>query len=121
MPYPIDGLVVKLDDNQLVEQLGVAGKSPRAWCAIKFQAMETVTRFLDIVWQVGRTGKLTPVAILEPTYLQGTIVRKATLHNYQNVLKLNLQKGELVVIRKAGDIIPEIVGRVFQSNNSAKS
>lgn len=113
--YPIDGVVVKLNDNQLVENLGIIGKTPRAWCAVKFQTTEVVTKLLDITWQVGRTGKLTPVAILEPVKLLGTVVKRATLHNYQNVLNLKIKKGDFVVIRKAGEIIPEVV-KVVLSN-----
>ena len=110
--YPIDGLVVKLDDNLLKEELGVAGKTPRGWCAIKFAAEEVVTKILDISWQVGRTGKLTPVAELEPVELQGTTVKRATLHNLARVQELELSPNQLVIIRKAGDIIPEVVGVV---------
>jgi DNA ligase (NAD+) len=107
--YPIDGLVVKLDDNQLKEELGVVGKTPRGWCAIKFSAEEVVTKIVGISWQVGRTGKVTPVADLEPVALQGTIVKRATLHNFARVKELQLRQDQLVVIRKAGDIIPEVV------------
>ncbi len=107
--YPIDGLVVKLDNNQLKEELGVVGKTPRGWCAIKFTAEEVVTKITAITWQVGRTGKITPVAELEPITLQGTIVKRATLHNFARVKDLQLRPNQLVVIRKAGDIIPEVV------------
>jgi DNA ligase (NAD+) len=107
--YPIDGLVVKLNDNSLHESIGVIGKTPRGWCAIKFAPEEVATKVLGITWQVGRTGKLTPVAELEPIELQGTIVKRATLHNYKEVLEKNIEFGDLVVIRKAGDIIPEVV------------
>ena len=107
--YPIDGVVLKLNDNTLQQNLGVIGKTPRGWCAIKFAPEEVVTKVLGIIWQVGRTGKLTPVADLEPIELQGTIVKRATLHNYKEVLEKNLEFGDMVVIRKAGDIIPEVV------------
>ncbi len=107
--YPIDGLVVKLDNNVLKEELGVVGKTPRGWCAVKFDPTEVVTRVVDITWQVGRTGKLTPVAELEPVELMGTTVRRATLHNYREVIDSKIQVGSMVIIRKAGDIIPEII------------
>jgi DNA ligase (NAD+) len=107
--YPIDGVVLKLNDNTLHLGLGVIGKTPRGWCAIKFAPQEVVTKILGITWQVGRTGKLTPVAELEPIELQGTIVKRATLHNYKEVIEKNLEPSDLVVIRKAGDIIPEVV------------
>lgn len=107
--YPIDGLVVKLNNNQLVDKLGVVGKTKRGWSAIKFEATEVSTKVLGITWQVGRTGKLTPVAELEPVELQGSIVKRATLHNYKNLIDLNLEVDDLVIIRKAGDIIPEVL------------
>jgi DNA ligase (NAD+) len=107
--YPIDGLVVKLNDNELVEALGVVGKTNRGWAAIKFDADEVTTKVLAVTWQVGRTGKVTPVAELEPVQLQGTTVKRATLHNYKNVVDLDLEIGDFVVVRKAGDIIPEVL------------
>lgn len=109
LKYPIDGLVVKLNDNSLVTALGVVGKTNRGWVAVKFPATETTTKILDITWQVGRTGRLTPVAELEPIELEGTIVKRATLHNYQEFLNKNLRKKDVLIIRKAGDIIPEVV------------
>jgi DNA ligase (NAD+) len=107
--YPIDGIVLKINDNILHQNLGIIGKTPRSWCAIKFAPEEVVTKILSITWQVGRTGKVTPVAELEPVDLQGTTVKRATLHNYKEVIEKNLEMGDLVVIRKAGDIIPEVV------------
>ncbi|MEI6728033.1 MAG: hypothetical protein WCK98_00120 [bacterium] len=107
--YPIDGLVVKLNDNELVETLGVVGKTNRGWAAIKFAADEVTTKVVGVTWQVGRTGKVTPVAELEPVELQGTTVKRATLHNYKNVIDLDIEIGDFVVIRKAGDIIPEVL------------
>jgi DNA ligase (NAD+) len=107
--YPIDGLVIKLNDNKLVEKLGVVGKTPRAWCAIKFKAQEVTTRILNVSWSVGRTGKITPVADLEPVELAGTTVKRATLHNYKEFLEKDLHYHDTLVIRKAGEIIPEVV------------
>ena len=107
--YPVDGMVVKLNDNNLKASLGIVGKTPRGWCAIKFPAEETTSKLLDIIWQVGRTGKITPVARIEPVQLAGSTVQMVTLHNYKNVITKNLAIGDLLVIRKAGDIIPEIV------------
>jgi DNA ligase (NAD+) len=107
--YPIDGLVVKLDNNVIQEQVGVVGKTPRCWCAIKFPPEEVATKLLGITWQVGRTGRVIPVAELEPVILQGTTVKRATLHNLKEVLEKNLAIGDYLVIRKAGDIIPEVV------------
>jgi DNA ligase (NAD+) len=110
--YPIDGLVVKINQNELYEKLGAVGKTPRTWCAIKFPADEVTTKVLGITWQVGRSGRITPVAELEPVELNGTIVKRASLHNYKEVVDLGLEIGDLVVIRKAGDIIPEVLSVV---------
>ncbi len=109
LKYHIDGAVVKLDNNRLAEKLGVVGKAPRAWCAVKFAAEEVTTKCLGITWQVGRTGKVTPVVELEPVVLAGTLVKRVTLHNYKEFNRLRLQVGDVVIVRKAGDIIPEIV------------
>jgi DNA ligase (NAD+) len=113
--YPIDGLVVKHNDNDLVDSLGIVGKTPRGWCALKFAAEEVTTKLIDIAWQVGRTGKITPVAELEPVEIVGTTVRRATLHNYQEFVDKDLRKGDLLVIRKAGEIIPEVVKVVLHN------
>ena len=107
--YPIDGLVIKLDNNELQEDIGVVGKTPRGWCAIKFPPEEVATKILAITWQVGRTGRVVPVAELEPIQLQGTMVKRATLHNYKEVIEKNITIGDYAVVRKAGDIIPEVV------------
>jgi DNA ligase (NAD+) len=109
LSYNIDGLVVKLNNNQLVQDLGVVGKTPRGWCAVKFPAEEVTTKLLDIMWQVGRTGRVTPVANLEPVSLAGTTVKRASLHNYKEILERDMKPGDMVVIRKAGDIIPEVI------------
>ena len=76
--YPIDGLVIKLNDNKLTQDLGVVGKTKRGWCALKFEATEITTQVLEVTWQVGRTGKVTPVVELEPVTLQGTIVKRTS-------------------------------------------
>lgn len=109
LKYQIDGLVVKLNDNQLTKTLGVVGKTPRSWCAVKFAADEKTTRILGIRWQVGRSGKVTPVAELEPLELAGTTVRRASLHNAKEVESYKLRLKDTLVVRKAGDIIPEVV------------
>lgn len=109
LPYNIDGVVIKVNTNEIKNKAGVVGKTPRAWCAIKFAAEEVTTKLIDITWQVGRTGRVTPVAELEPVQLQGTTVKRATLHNYKEVIESGLRKGDMLVIRKAGDIIPEVV------------
>lgn len=107
--YPIDGLVVKLVNNNTTTKLGIIGKTPRTWCAIKFAPDEVTSKVVNVTFQIGRTGKLTPVAELTPTSLQGSIVSRATLHNVAELKNKNLCINDTVVLRKAGDIIPEIV------------
>ena len=109
LPFWIDGVVVKIDQRKLYQQLGVVGKSPRAAVAWKFSAEEATTVVEDIVLQVGRTGALTPVAHLRPVQVAGTTVARATLHNADEITRLDVRVGDTVVIVKAGDIIPDIV------------
>jgi DNA ligase (NAD+) len=107
--YPIDGSVIKLNNNYEVNNLGVIGKTNRAWCAFKFEPQEVTTKVVDVTFQVGRTGKITPVAELNDVLIQGTVVRRATLHNIKELINYDLHIQDTVVVRKAGDIIPEIV------------
>ncbi len=107
--YGIDGLVIKLDNKQQCKQLGYTAKSPRFGVAYKFPAEETTTIVEDIIIQVGRTGVLTPVAVLKPVPIAGSVVSRATLHNADEIARLDVRIGDTVIIRKAGDIIPEIL------------
>lgn len=109
LPYQIDGMVVNLNDEKLFAKLGIIGKSPRAAIAFKWPAEEVTTILEDIKVQVGRTGNLTPVAILKPVVVAGSTVSRATLHNMDEIERKNLLIGDTVVIRKAGDVIPEVV------------
>lgn len=109
LPYQIDGMVVNLNDEKLFAKLGVAGKSPRGAIAFKWPAEEVTTVLEDIVVQVGRTGNLTPVAILRPVVVAGSTVSRATLHNEDEIERKGIKIGDTVVIRKAGDVIPEVV------------
>lgn len=109
LPFWIDGLVVKLNDRTVYRQLGVVGKTPRAAVAFKFPAEQVTTVVEDIQIQVGRTGALTPVAHLKPVQVAGTTVSRATLHNADEVTRLDVRVGDTVVIQKAGDIIPDVV------------
>ncbi|HQV64847.1 MAG TPA: NAD-dependent DNA ligase LigA [Candidatus Paceibacterota bacterium] len=107
--YGIDGLVVKLNNKQQCKQLGYTAKSPRFGVAYKFPAEETTTVVEDIIIQVGRTGVLTPVAVLKPVPVAGSVVSRATLHNADEIARLDVRIHDTVIIRKAGDIIPEIL------------
>jgi DNA ligase (NAD+) len=109
LPYEIDGIVIKVDSLELQKELGFTAKSPRWAIAYKFPAEEVSTKIIDIELSVGRTGVVTPTAILEPVKVAGTIVRRATLHNEDIIKGKDLRIGDNVVIRKAGDIIPEVV------------
>lgn len=109
LPYALDGIVVKVNDRALQETLGYTGKAPRFAIAFKFPAEEATSLIETISIQVGRTGVLTPVAHLRPVRLAGTVVSRATLHNWGEIARLGIQIGDTVVVRKAGDIIPEVV------------
>ncbi|MDB5260606.1 MAG: ligase, ligase protein [Candidatus Nomurabacteria bacterium] len=106
--YGIDGVVVKINERELWDALGFTAKSPRGGIAYKFPATESSAKLLDIKVQVGRTGAITPVAMLEPTLLAGSVVSRATLHNEDEIKRLDIKIGDTVALRKAGDVIPEI-------------
>lgn len=110
--YWVDGIVVKVNDRAQQEALGYTGKGPRYAIAFKFPAEEVTTILEDIVLQVGRTGVLTPVAHLKPVPVAGTIVSRATLHNEDEIKRLDVRVGDTVILRKAGDVIPDIVSVV---------
>ena len=112
LPYEVDGLVVKVNDLGLQERLGATTRSPRWALALKFAPMTAKTKILDIQVQVGRTGVLTPVAIMEPVRLAGVTVSRATLHNQDMVTLKDVQVGDMVLVQRAGDVIPEVVSVV---------
>jgi len=109
LPYQTDGVVIGIDDRKLFARLGVVGKAPRGQIAYKFAAEEGTSLVKDIIVQIGRTGKLTPVAVLEPTLVAGSTISRATLHNADEIARKDIRIGDTVVIRKAGDVIPEVV------------
>ncbi len=108
-PFWVDGVVIKINQRKYQDILGYTGKAPRWGIAFKFPAEQGTTRVKDIYVQVGRTGALTPVALLEPVKLAGTTVTHATLHNFDEIRRLGVKIGDMVVVEKAGDVIPKIV------------
>ena len=109
LDYEIDGVVVLVNNNEIFEKLGVVGKAPRAGIAFKFPQAEATTKVLDIKVQVGRTGAMTPVAVLEPVQVTGITITRATLHNEDEIKRLGLKIGDTVVVGRAGDVIPNII------------
>ena len=109
LAYDIDGIVIKVDDMDMYDKLGYTSKTPRWAIAYKFPPEEVITKLTDIIYTVGRTGKITPNAVLEPVRVAGSLVQRATLHNEDFIREKDLKVGDYVVIRKAGDVIPEVV------------
>ncbi len=105
----LDGMVIKVDSLKKQELLGYTQKAPRWQVAYKFPAIEKQTKLKDVIWQVGRTGVLTPVAILEPVNIEGVIVERATLNNYDYIQKLDIKIGDMVTLIRSGDVIPKII------------
>ncbi|QKX07488.1 NAD-dependent DNA ligase LigA [Aquimarina sp. TRL1] len=110
LPYETDGVVVKVNNLQQQEELGFTSKAPRWAMAYKFKAEQVATVLKEITYQVGRTGAITPVANLEPVQLAGTVVKRASLHNADQIAKLDVREGDTVFVEKGGEIIPKIVG-----------
>jgi len=110
--FECDGVVVVVNDLSLWDKLGVVGKGPRYMMAYKFSGQQATTILKDVVWQIGRTGILTPTAILEPVPLGGVVVGRSTLHNFDEINRLKLKIGDTVIVERAGDVIPKIVGNL---------
>lgn len=106
--YWIDGTVIRVNDNAAFSRLGVVGKTPRGLVAWKFPAEETTTTIEEVEWCVGRTGALTPVALVKPTWLGGTTIKHVSLHNFEEIERLGIKIGDTIIIFKAGDIIPKV-------------
>ncbi len=109
LAWEIDGLVISVNDNKLFSRLGVVGKAPRGAVAFKFPGQESTTKIKDIIVQVGRTGVLTPVAVLEPVNIAGVTVSRATLHNEDEIHRLDVRVGDTAIVQRAGDVIPDVV------------
>lgn len=122
LPYDIDGVVIKVNSLKQQEELGFTAKSPRWAISYKYKAEEATTRLLTVTFQVGRTGNITPVANLEPVILSGSTVRRATLHNADQIALLDLHLNDMVYVEKGGEIIPKIVGvdHSFRNEESRK-
>ena len=118
LPFDIDGIVIKLNDTNQWEKLGSTAKSPRWATAYKFKAEQAKSKLLEIEYQVGRTGVITPVAVFEPVKLAGTIVKRASVHNAEQIQKLDIRENDTVIIEKGGEIIPKIVGVERQNTQS---
>ncbi|MDD8025580.1 MAG: NAD-dependent DNA ligase LigA [Acidobacteriota bacterium] len=117
LAYDADGIVIKVDAADLRADLGATAKAPRGAVAFKFPARQATTRLLDIIVQVGRTGALTPVAVLEPVLLSGTTISRATLHNEDEIKRKDIRIGDTVLVERSGDVIPKIVGPMRERRN----
>ncbi len=120
LPYEADGMVIKVDDLALAAELGVVGKDPRGAVAYKFPSREVTTLLKDIAVNVGRTGVLTPLAVLEPVELGGVVVKQATLHNFDFISEKDIRIGDRVLVKRAGEVIPYIIGPVHAARTGSE-
>jgi DNA ligase (NAD+) len=120
LPFEVDGLVVKVNNFNLQERLGFRQRSPRWAIAAKYKAQEEFSKVLDIIIQVGRTGALTPVAILEPVQVGGVVVSRATLHNEDEINRKDVRIGDAVIVRRQGDVIPAVVGVLHEKRTGSE-
>lgn len=120
LPYEIDGIVIKVDNIDYQNKLGFTVKYPKWAVAYKFPAKKVITRLTDIVCTVGRTGQITPNAVLDPVKVAGSTIKRATLHNYPYIVEKDLRIGDYVYLHKAGDVIPEVVGPVLERRTGSE-
>lgn len=119
-PFETDGIVIKINDLRLAAELGYVGRDPRGAIAFKFPAQEKTTQLIDIGVNVGRTGVLTPYAILEPVEIGGVIVKQATLHNFDYIFDKDIRVGDRVMVKRAGEVIPYVIGPVVDARNGSE-
>ncbi|MBN1579503.1 MAG: NAD-dependent DNA ligase LigA [Anaerolineae bacterium] len=119
--YEVDGVVIKVDDLAMQDLLGVVGKDPRGAIALKFPAREATTRLLDVVINVGRTGTLAPAAVLEAVEVGGITVQNATLHNFEDIARKDIRIGDMVRIKRAGDVIPYVIGPIVDLRDGSET
>ena len=115
----IDGMVIKVNDIATRKQLGYTIRFPKWALAYKFEALEVTTKILDVIWQVGRTGKITPLALLEPVEIAGATISRATLNNYDDILRKKVKKNSIVFLRRSNEVIPEILGLAQELDDSS--
>jgi DNA ligase (NAD+) len=120
LPYEVDGMVIKVDSRKAQEALGFRERSPRWAIAAKFPPVEETTKLEDVIYQVGRTGAVTPVAVLKPVRVGGVVVSRATLHNEDEITRKGLKIGDTVVIRRQGDVIPAVVSAITSARSGAE-
>ncbi len=120
LPYEADGMVIKVNDLRVAGELGVVGHAPRGAIAFKFPAREATTTLLDIRVNVGRTGTLAPYAVLEPVNIGGVTVRRATLHNFDTIAGRDIRVGDRVIVKRAGEVIPQVVGPIVDLRSGAE-
>lgn len=121
LPFEIDGLVLKINKVAYRRELGVVGKDPRGATAFKFPAEEATTKLLDVVPNIGRTGKVTPTASLDPVFLSGVTVSNASLHNYDLINQLDIRMGDMVIIKRSGEVIPYVIGPVTGARDGSET
>jgi DNA ligase (NAD+) len=121
LPFEVDGVVIKINDLKLADALGFVGKDPRGALAFKFPAQEVTTRLADIGVNVGRTGVLTPYAMLDPVDIGGVIVKQATLHNFDYIAEKDIRVGDRVLVKRAGEVIPYVIGPVVSLRDGSES
>lgn len=121
LDFEIDGLVIKVNNLAHVRELGVVGKDPRGAIAFKFPAEEATTKLLDVTINIGRTGKVTPTAQLDPVFIGGVTVSSASLHNYDQIATLDIRMGDTVIVKRSGDVIPYVVGPVLGARDGSET